>query len=364
MNIKLLIFTISLTFLSFLTGCSNSSSEISTTLTDQVSTASSSSETEIVEENFSQVNSIIGFWEYINTDFGIRLHVDETGFLMIYSDSVDKNYINSGTWEFLYQDGQSLWYTLTSSKDNSSVMVKFQSDSMILSIDGYELTPSDVDGDNFFSNPLLFLPELTTVASVAYIYDFSDYAFLYASAIVKNEGEKPIIFDEISCDILSESGEYIAHMDSYQFALACPQVIAPGEQAYIAGSSMESYENLGSLSNSIKAEFHYNVEPSNENSTKLILENPSIVIKSMEFWNLSGRIYNSTDQTIDNAVAAIGLFDSNSNFLGAMIAENIGPIESNNKKGISSSNNEVNLPAIFNKDNITHMDSIAFTQLP
>lgn len=151
----------------------------------------------------------------------------------------------------------------------------------------------------------------------------NDYGTFYQYGIVEieNTGDTNIIFGNASFDVEDEDGTFIA---AEKYVNVYPQIIEPGEKAYLYSKTLSDYEVEGS----------YRILPNIEYSeAKVDLIRYPIVDVTMNedqysTIKLKGRVENNTDEDISYIYVASLLFSKDNEFLGAIytiLTDNVRP---------------------------------------
>lgn len=339
---------------------------------NEIHAAHSGSEAVVTEKTAEQakIESVCGIWEYCMPGFGARIHVQaDNTFLIIYEYAEDeKTYIKSGTCEYSSEDETYLYFTATAeddgtvdemeyNKDEDTLVAGFFVEDTLISsyivMERSSLAPAD-----FFTAPLLAEASAEVVDSVAYLHADGNFVLAYASAVIENTGRTSISITNISCDIEDETEAYLAHIDNYSFSDFCPEIIQPGERSYVAALTIA--DAITDAEISVVPKFHIEFEDTPGISTELDIENFDIIKYSGTYYGINGRVINPYEFAFENSYAALALFDSNNNYLGLIVSDDLDMIEQYGKMGIPDT--DVPIPQVFPLDDVATILPMAYAK--
>lgn len=329
---------------------------------DEIHVAPSNSEVVAAEKTAEQtkIESICGIWEYCAPGFGARIDVQaDNTFLIIYEYAEDeKTYIKSGTYEYSSEDETCLYFTATAEDDGTVDEMQYNKNEDTLVAGSFVMERSSLAPADFFTAPLLAEASAEVVDSVAYLHADGNFVLAYASAVIENTGKTSISITNISCDIEDETEAYLAHIDNYSFSDFCPEIIQPGERSYVA--TLTIADAITDAKISVVPKFHIEFEGTPGISAELDTENFEIIKYSGTYYGINGRVINPYEFAFKNSYAALALFDSNNNYLGLIVSDDLDMIEQYGKMGIPDT--DVPIPQEFPLDDVATILPMAYAK--
>jgi len=239
----------------------------------------------------------------------------------------------------------------------------------MICLDGYIMLRSDITGNDFFEAPLLddgtsseapSEGSAKIVDSVAYLHDDNGSIGVYVSAIIENTSDSAIQITNVSCDLEDENGAYLMLIDDYSFSEPCPSIVQPGEQTYVAGYTFDYYDILENSEMSVVALMHIEYEETDLTVTAMEVESAEIIEFSGSYYGINGRVINPYDYPVEDAYAAVALFDDNDEYMGLIVSRPLDTIERNGKMGIPDAYTP--LPQVFSLDDIKTIVPMAYAK--
>lgn len=127
-----------------------------------------------------------------------------------------------------------------------------------------------------------------------------DDTYIVTQAIIENTGTSTVRISGLSIDIEDKNGELL---ESLALPAAYPDVIAPGECAYIKeATSTVDGDNVGN------AVINYTAEATKNTYTKLDVSEVKMEVDEYMGINVKGRIENTTDDTISMVYVVCPIF--------------------------------------------------------
>lgn len=283
----------------------------------------------------------------------------------ITNDSEARPYMSHGTWSFTQQDDTTKSYVLTVDDDTETYPAILDTEENTVTIDGIVFKQEDISPQAFFEAPLFETGSIEVTESNALQTEHMGSPLYYAALEVKNTGNVPVRLSGLSCDIEDEDGTYLDHIEEFSFSPFCPEVIQPGECAYAGGIKFINFGETDTdttldLSSQIKPTFHVQHTVTNEASIPLLVEQADLKPYSGGFWTMSGKISNSGENSVYDAIGAEVLYDSEGRFIGVVVSPIIDMLNAGDSIGISDTLPESVLPNVIPREQIAEIKTFAF----